>query len=82
MHVRLRGEGDESEATMREYNRDSLQAIRRSCGDVKGIDVFDMTSRLVHAFPDEAQQMTHDACHWSRAVNILKAQIILYAFES
>ena len=79
VHARLSGEGDESEVAMKLYSQDSLHAIQRACGNVDGIDVFEMTQKLVHDIPEEAKLMTFDSSHWSRAVNVVKAQIVLYS---
>jgi hypothetical protein len=81
MHVRRTAlSPDEDEVSMVAYSQDSLQAIKRTCGQaVESIDVINMTRSLVHDLEADAKRMTWDGAHWSRAVNLVKAQIILQA---
>jgi hypothetical protein len=44
------------------------------------VDVFNITKSLVHHLRSEAALMTYDGVHWSRTVNLLKAQLILHHF--
>lgn len=51
------------------------------CGAHVGfVDVFNTTKSLVHNLRSEASLMTYDGMHWSRTVNLLKAQLILHHF--
>lgn len=47
------------------------------------IDTFNFTEALVLTFArNETNTMTHDGVHWSRTVNLLKAQLVLHHFLS
>jgi len=49
-------------------------------GNIDFIDVYNMTSQLVLNHYNESLLMTHDRMHWSRNVNLLKAQLVLDHF--
>ncbi len=46
------------------------------CG-IPSIDMHTPTARLVEQLPKAAANMTHDGVHWSMAVNLVLAQILL-----
>lgn len=71
---------DETRDMVRTYAKASIPAIHRQCGKGVGIiDAFNVTQALVDALPAEAKDMTWDGAHWGRAVNLIKAQLILRA---
>lgn len=68
--------GDQSREAIQSFDEHSCMYVRDMCG-VSSIDVYSPTNALVKYHSDEARKMTWDGVHWSRTVNILKAQIIL-----
>lgn len=84
-HTRLSGLNytDQTMDVVRRYAKASVHSIRRQCGaGVVPIDVQNFTEALVKDLPDEAGRMTWDGCHWGRAVNLVKAQMILQAITT
>lgn len=78
-HARLKVRfPDEQNDHIQEYNTGMSNLLRNRCG-IPSLDVFGMTSKLVTSLPDDARNMTWDGAHWSRSVNLLKAQLALYA---
>lgn len=71
---------DETREVIGRYARDSIPWIREDCGEGVGIiDAFNFTKALAETLPEEARSMTWDRKHWGRAVNLIKAQLILRA---
>ena len=68
---------DEVEDRILSYNHAMSRALDDLCG-VPTIDTLDMTCALVHQLPVDAANMTWDSAHWARAVNLLKAQRLLW----
>ena len=53
------------------------------CGAGTGyIDVYNMTSTLIHQHHAEANFMSFDAAHWGMEVNLVKVQIIMNALKT
>jgi hypothetical protein len=72
---------DTDPSTLEAYSQRSAQMLRDQCGFVP-VDVFSLTSALVRTLPrEEANALTHDGGHWSRAVSLWKAQMLLRALE-
>lgn len=68
-------------STLEAYSRRSAQMLRDKCGFIP-VDVFTLTSALVRSLPRvEANALTHDGGHWSRAVSLWKAQMLLRELE-
>jgi hypothetical protein len=73
---------DTDPSTLEAYSRRAAQMLRSKCGFVP-VDVYTLTSTLVRTLPrEEANALTHDGGHWSRAVSLWKAQMLLRAFEA
>ena len=69
---------DEQDAKVHRYVVESSRHLWKLCG-VPTIDTYTLTSNLVRFFPEDAQQLSWDGTHWSRAVNLLKAVLVLHA---
>lgn len=55
--------------------------IFRSCNVQRFASAWDATDRLVSNHISDAQKMSFDGVHWGSAVNLLKAQAVLKAWE-
>lgn len=51
------------------------------CGDVHYIDLYNMTQKLATNEKLQPRAMSYDEVHWNMEVNLLKAQLILTAFD-
>jgi hypothetical protein len=72
---------DTEPSTLEAFSQRSAQMLRDKCGFVP-VDVFTFTSALVRSLPrEEANALTHDGGHWSRAVSLWKAQMLLRQLE-
>ena len=68
-------------STLEAYSRRAAQMLRATCGFMP-VDVYTLTSSLVRMLPrEEANALTHDGGHWSRAVSLWKAQMLLRALD-
>jgi hypothetical protein len=73
---------DTDPLTLEAYSKRAAQMLRAKCGFVP-VDVFTLTSTLVRTLPrEEANALTHDGGHWSRAVSLWKAQMLLRAIDA
>ena len=75
---------DEEEGKVRFFNEQMRRFFESGqCGAETGyIDVYNMTSNLVHLHYPEAQFMSFDAAHWGMEVNLVKVQILANALKS
>jgi hypothetical protein len=72
---------DTDPSTLEAYSRRAAQMVREKCG-FEAVDVYTLTSALVRTLPrEEANALTHDGGHWSRAVSLWKAQMLLRALR-
>lgn len=69
---------DEDDGTVYRYVVESSRHLWHFCG-ISAIDTYTLTSNLVRFFPEEAKQLSWDGTHWSRAINLLKAVLVLHA---
>ena len=63
-------------ARVQEYNAQMATALERVCNVSRVVDVFGMTADAITDVED-IQNFTYDGRHWSMAVNIVKAKILL-----
>lgn len=82
MNDGFQNDGHQEFAEVERFNIEMRAFIEDGgCGAHVGfVDVFNITKSLVHNLRYEASLMTYDGVHWSRTVNLLKAQIILHHF--
>lgn len=72
---------DTDPITLEAYSRRAAQMLRDQCNFVP-VDVYTLTAALVRELPrEEANALTHDGGHWSRAVSLWKAQMLLRALD-
>ena len=77
LHARLLARfNDEAQALIQKYNFEISQIVDKLCG-FPIIDFFTFTDTLIRQLPGEAENMTWDGMHWSRSVNLIKAQALL-----
>jgi hypothetical protein len=77
-HCRLRPKfPDEREEVVARYNKEAPPALKEVCGFPDDPIDFSFTCDLVHKLSEEANRMTWDGVHWSRAANLIKAQMLL-----
>ena len=74
---------DEEDKKVRLYNEHMRMFFEsENCGGGTGyIDVFNMTSNLIHQHHVEANFMSFDAAHWGMEVNLVKVQIVMNALK-
>ena len=63
-------------AEVQTYNEDMVEALARVCNISRIVDVFNMTLDSLHKVPG-IHHFTHDGRHWSTAVNVVKAKLLL-----
>jgi len=71
---------DEEESVVGRFNKGICQSLLDNC-NISSIDIYTPTFSLTQGLATEAKNMTWDGAHWSRAVNVLKANYILHAIE-
>ena len=69
---------DEAREHQEEFARQSAADVKTMCG-FRPIDNFEFTRQLVDEHLESAKLMSYDGVHWSRAVNLIKAQKLLRA---
>eukprot|EP00667_Euglena_gracilis_P013884 EG_transcript_14352 len=67
---------DETPPMVAAYGLQTSADVQRLCG-ASTIDFWTFTNKLVCQFPSEVRRLTQDTCHWGRAVNLVKAQLLL-----
>ena len=83
-HARpLQKYSDENDDKVRDFNEKMRSFFEAgTCGKETGyIDVYNMTSNLVHHHGTEIEFMTFDTAHWGMEVNLAKVQIIMSALK-
>ena len=72
---------DTDPITLEAFSRRAAQMLRDQCNFVP-VDVYTLTAALVRELPrEESNSLTHDGGHWSRAVSLWKAQMLLRALD-
>ena len=74
---------DESFHYMKKFNTDMRNFFERQhCGDIRYVDVYNMTDSLMVEYPRESKRLSFDPTHWGMEVNLIKAQILLGSIET
>ena len=66
----------EAYEAIRAFNARMPAVVRAECGVRRHVDVFNMTVRAILRAPEVAA-VTYDGVHWSSAVNLVKARLLL-----
>jgi len=70
---------DEAPAVIRAFARESAVEVKRMCNIDALTEPYELTAALAERHPALAANSSYDGQHWGRAVNVMKAQAVLWA---